>query len=445
METQTIISIKKTTDEIKEKLKTADFKNFKDNTYGGENEYSYKGLIGGIDSLLTDISLLTRHHNKFIRISTYDERNSILSQLNDINRYFSTPLNYISSFDSLKKIIRNYNARYFEERVLEFDKEISELIKNKIEFIEIKQEVASIHKETEDTYGEIKEQFSNSEKLIEDLNNEINTLNEKKEKLIIEIEELESKNEKVLEIKEQALANQEEISNSLAEIKSNEKLIQNFASNVQNRDNRLTELEENIEQNKLRIKEYDEERVKILSEASALIKSAKQALNYKTAEGISASFQEQYNHAKNKYILGGWIVGAFLFIIGTLALGIWILQVHKPDDNLGLIISRISLIPILVVGSIFCANQYTKQKNIIEDYAYKMVLSKAIVGFSEQLKKNQTTNDEEYVHYIKTALMEIHKDPLRSRINKESKNIPNTNITEIIEIVEKLKNLTNIN
>ncbi|CAA7387191.1 hypothetical protein CHRY9393_01499 [Chryseobacterium fistulae] len=33
------------TGEIKEKLKTIDFKKFKDNTYGDENEYSYKGLI----------------------------------------------------------------------------------------------------------------------------------------------------------------------------------------------------------------------------------------------------------------------------------------------------------------------------------------------------------------------------------------------------------------
>ena len=94
-------------------------------------------------------------------------------------------------------------------------------------------------------------------------------------------------------------------------------------------------------------------------------------------------------------------------------MGLWILQ--TAPDQIGLLIGRISLLPLPIIGAIFCANQYTKQKNIIEDYAYKMVLSKAIVGFSEQLKKNGSDTNEEYVHYIKTALEEIHKYPLRKR------------------------------
>lgn len=189
--------------------------------------------------------------------------------------------------------------------------------------------------------------------------------------------------------------------------------------------------------------EYDIERKKILSESEILIESAKKALNYKTAEGISASFQVQYENADDRWVFGSWIFGAIICLLGTIGLGIWIL--HTIPNDIGILIARISLLPLPIIGAIFCANQYTKQKNIIEDYAYKMVLAKSIVGFSEQLKKNGTDNNEEYIHYIKTALEEIHKDPLRSRTKsvKDSKNEP-INLAQIGELVERITKLIKV-
>jgi uncharacterized protein (UPF0210 family) len=121
-------------------------------------------------------------------------------------------------------------------------------------------------------------------------------------------------------------------------------------------------------------------------------------------------------------------------LLGAVRLGIWVLH---DFNEIGELIGRISLLPLPIIGAVFCANQYTKQKNIIEDYAYKMVLSKAIVGFSEQLKKNGSETNEEYIHYVKTALEEIHKDPLRKRDkNKESKNEA-PGLKDVVEMAEK--------
>ena len=69
-----------------------------------------------------------------------------------------------------------------------------------------------------------------------------------------------------------------------------------------------------------------------------------------------------------------------------------------------------------------------------------MVLSKSIVGFSEQLKKNGTETNEEYIHYIKTALEEIHKDPLRKRTGSNKEN-ELTNLSQIGELVDKIKKI----
>lgn len=70
------------------------------------------------------------------------------------------------------------------------------------------------------------------------------------------------------------------------------------------------------------------------------------------------------------------------------------------------------MIPFTIYAAIFCSQQYVKQKNLVEDYAYKSVLSKSIIAFSEELRKN---DPEKYTEYLSTVLREIHHDPLRKR------------------------------
>lgn len=115
-------------------------------------------------------------------------------------------------------------------------------------------------------------------------------------------------------------------------------------------------------------------------------------------------------------------------------------------DELHIIIGRIALIPLPIIAAIFCANQYVKQKNIIEDYAYKMVLAKSIVGFSEQLNKDPSEDKGEYIHYMKVALEEIYKDPLRKRNSKESQSkaedkIESLSIKDFVEMAERFVKL----
>ena len=51
---------------------------------------------------------------------------------------------------------------------------------------------------------------------------------------------------------------------------------------------------------------------------------------------------------------------------------------------------------------------------------------------------------EEYVHYIKTALVEIHKDPLRKREKTKSTETKETNFKDLIEVAERIIKLTKV-
>ena len=150
-----------------------------------------------------------------------------------------------------------------------------------------------------------------------------------------------------------------------------------------------------------------------------MIETAKEALRYKNAEGLSAAYSAQLTEAQNKWRLGLWLAGAISFLLITLLIGMWIMlgwgidQTTSTENQMLLnLIGRLSMIPFTVTGSIFCANQYTKQKNLIEDYAYKTTIAKSMVAFSEELRGK---DPERYAEYISTILKEIHQDPLRKR------------------------------
>lgn len=442
MELTSVNQIREKRDSIREKIKGLNLKDYISNKYGGENEYTFRGLIGGIEALLTDISTLTRHPSKFVKISTYNERNNIYTYLTQIETHLESPINYLPQFDALKVLLRNYNVRYFSDRQVEFEKEIEEVRKIKLQLQQVLIDSKELSENIEESNSTLSEKLENSNEKLTEIESELKKIIERRNELIEKSESLETINKSLSSIKETASENLEEITEALTESKSNEKLITSFANKVQDREKRLDDLEQKTETNNKKLDEYENERKSILSEAKNLIESSKKALNYTTAEGISASFQGQYENSNNKWIFGSWILGAVICLIGTVSLGIWILQTNP--NNIGLLIGRISLLPLPIIGAIFCANQYTKQKNIIEDYAYKMVLSKAIVGFSEQLKKNGTEGNQEYVHYIKTALEEIHRDPLRKRDSKKSNEAKESSLKDLVEMAERIVKITKL-
>lgn len=442
MELTTITNIREIRDAIRERIKDLNLKEYSSGNYGSENEYSFLELIGEIEELLTDLSTLSRYPSKFIKVSTYAERNSIYTNLTRIETYLENPANYIPHFEALKTLLRSYNVRQFSDRQVEFENEIENVKKIKLELQQVLFESEAINENIESSNIALVEKLEKSNTNLEEIETELEKIIERRDKLIEQSETLETINVNLETINETATENLGEITESLTESKSNEKLISSFAEKVLDREKRVDDLELKTQTNIKKLEEYDTERKSILQEANELIESSKKALNYTTAEGISASFQGQYENSNNKWIFGSWIFGAIVCLTGTVCLGIWILD--NIPDNIGLLIGRISLLPLPIIGAIFCDNQYTKQKNIIEDYAYKMVLSKAIVGFSEQLKKNGTDGNEEYIHYIKTALEEIHRDPLRKRDNKKSNEVKESNLKDFVEVAERIIKMTKI-
>ncbi|RMZ59966.1 hypothetical protein D1632_10230 [Chryseobacterium nematophagum] len=441
MSIPSITRIRQLRDDIKQDIKNVDSLSFKDQTFGSEKEYTYKGLIANVETLLTDLSTLTKNENQFIKFSTYQERNSLSNILQNIKSFIHTPGNLYAQVDELKVNLRSFNIRYFEDRFIEFNKEMEEVTIIKINLqedkFEIQKEIDEIKKKAKEI---INKQEESKEKLMI-LDAEIKDLQKKKEGLEEEIILLESKNEEIEKLKKSSTDFNETIKTSFNEATSNEKVIKNFATNIQKSEDRLTNLLVKMDDNEEQLKNYAQERESLLIDAEKMLDSARQALNYSTAQGISAAFDTQHTNSKGFLKVGIWLFMALIFMGFIIGISCWILSGQSIETNV--LIGRILMIPILSIGLYFCTSQYKKQKTIIEDYAYKTVIAKAIVGFSEQIKKNENENTDEYVTYMKTALAEIHQDPLRKRSNNYSKSSSSNEVDphNMLEVFQKFADI----
>lgn len=305
---------------------------------------------------------------------------------------------------------------------------------------------------------------------LEDYKEEVKNLSNVREKyhsLLSSLKELERIKVDINNIFGITLQNNDTISNLLSKADTTTKQLENvsetgneLSKKINESHSQIKEIEKEIEVKKLQISTFaqniDEYKVQIdelistvrnliekEEEINKLILSAELALNLNSAHGISAAFSSQYETAKNtgffkiwKLKFNMWIIGATLFILSAIGITVWIASgnFNSDADGLSLIIGRIVAVAISITGATFCAKQYIKLRNIAEDYAYKAVLSKSIIVFTDEIKKK---DDNRVAEYITKVLDEIHKDPLRGRDNKEDKNIS----LDIPQLVEKLVEL----
>lgn len=97
------------------------------------------------------------------------------------------------------------------------------------------------------------------------------------------------------------------------------------------------------------------------------------------------------------------------------------------------------MLPLAWAAAWFCSSQYLKQKTLIEDYGYKLVLAQSLVGFSEEFLKYKDDESEAYKVYVEKVLNQLLQDPLRSRDKngssyKEAKNI----LSDVLDIKNKI-------
>lgn len=420
MKTNTIIAIEELHEKISSELLVyrkyhiEQGTNMDDPLYGSEKEYSINTIIYTVQNLLSDLAYLIHAHNVFLSLFTYNERINVKNHLNQIYNHLHNRNHFyvVPEIEALKSLIRVWNVRIDKRKLEAYNEEIERIKHIKTSLNDDINDIKSLLEQVNSVYSGIQEYKIG-------VNNSIAELSRQQEGLKNLLMDEEAELSKVKEYVNKSRTNEQVISQNLENANRSKKTFDEFIAKISEREIQLKKQEDDTNKYHEVLKNFSSDYTLAMEETRMLIEEAKKALNYKNAEGLSAAFSTQLSEAKSKSNTRGWLIGAIVFLLFTLFVGIWIItgwwidpSTSTENQMLLNLIGRLSMIPFTITGAIFCANQYTKQKNLIEDYAYKTTIAKSIIAFSEELR---TKDPERYAEYISTVLKEIHQDPLRKR------------------------------
>lgn len=408
-----VVTFKEKKSDIKSALKKSKSWTINQDRFGVEKEYTGAMLRAGVGSIVVDLDALVRSEMQFVKCTTAQERQQLNAMLDVLTTSMAAEDGgeIAASIDDVKIFLRNLNIRNSEDRYHTFIGGIDELqLKStKLSLIieEQKEELSNLqgHQEI------VKTQITTLETYKADIENTLHKLDQDLSDLSTKLVELES----TKDIIEQTKNETDEV---LLSIKNDESVVASFVKKISIREMQLEDQESKTETYLKKLDQHTIQQKDFLDQANNLIAESRSALGYTTSAGLSAAFNERYTELKSGKAGAGWILGAGTFLIVAIAIGLWIANGSSLD--LYMIVARLSLIPLCIAGSWFCASQFVKLKNIAEDYAYKAAISKSIAGLSAQISGTPESGETQF-QYLAMALREIHKDPLRSRDTKSEK------------------------
>jgi len=266
-----------------------------------------------------------------------------------------------------------------------------------------------------------------------------------------------------------------------ASIEANRSTIDQFTQKITDRETQLEKQEKSTQDYLANLKQmqeaHEDSNAKLVeyvtqkkTKLSDLIDEARVALELNTARGLSKVFQTKAASlkpglgfrffakvigvdkkekirffSKHGNASGWWLIGSATFI--ALAIILALLLVVGKVDCLGIefkdgpwyqMVSRLSIVGLLVTASVFCAKQFTRARGLYEDYAYRQILTASLPGFLEKLEEYKEEGETLGAQYLQSVLNEIKTHPIRENIHSNNKEMV-MNINK-----DQLKQLKNI-
>lgn len=348
---------------------------------------------------------------------SYNRRNSIFNALHSLRQNVGNPQNTVSQLETLNDQATIAGIYLMGSGKKNIQSELSDLATLKQRYTKHVNAFQSSRKSLDFINTKKKE----LEGLLETATNSLKRLDEIKDQMDAKVPSIDQTINLIG-------TKQQEANQKVQEIEGNKVSVKAFSTNIE-------EYKSSIEELKLKCEEIIDKE----EEINELISQAENALQLKSAEGVSAAFSARFDAASKWQIYTAWLASAVILMLLALAGTAWILLGWGLDnaDPIAAVIGRVVAVGITITGATFCANQYVKQKNLAEDYAYKATLSKSIVAFSEEIQKSDQT---QIAKYLTKVLDEIHQDPLRSRGKKDKELEPTKEVLEkILDYIKMAK------
>ena len=193
-------------------------------------------------------------------------------------------------------------------------------------------------------------------------------------------------------------------------------------------------------------KKFTEETQNIINKNIEQTKEIDRQLELATGVGLFASF----NKRKSDLEVGQWIWLGILIIALLLLIGfsIWITLEFKKIDwqnvnwFIDVILKATLSMPVLYLVA-FVTDRYTKERRLLEEYAFKSTISLALKPYFDMVSNTGITNEER--QFLIKSIENVFSTPTdKVYRTKECQNkIDVSHLAELTETVNQLKNQIN--
>ena len=453
--------MKKTTEQIYNKITSDLYKSLYANilrlieTKGfslpNSEEYTIENINEDLQFII--VTLEDVCDNRKIEEYSLATRNSILTQLGDINTHFSNSnssagnINHfhhlINAIDNLKQMIINCNLSLKRSNIPAYNQKLKEYEQLNGILKSFLEEITEAKQNTD----QLKSWVTSSSGYVKDIKTALNNIN-------ILLEEIDKVKDKAESLESEAKRNINNIASDrqdVVEIKSeivkHKQTVESITNEI---DIIMVKMEKSIQdgidqQVKIEVewKEYQKGTDSLISKNKELNYKLEQQIQKATGGSLFGVFDKRKEElSKNLY---GWLIasGIAIFILLGLSYSI-VSDVSKKDFSEWLFFAKLSGSLPLIYLIYFTSNRFTKERRLIEEYAFKSTISFALEPYSkliEKLKDDSAT--QQYKDFMIDSIRDIFSTPTDKVFSKEEK-VPHDsflkNIDEMHKIFEKLKN-----
>ena len=407
--------------------------------------------------VISDIKRLTRS-NHLILYFTPPEIDQIHSSLSQLVGFIPNQIPQIAApLNILRPLVRSYWIRNRSQAETEQIQSCEEAVADLQEIIARKDQISG---------------------LAEDLQSQVSDTRVELDELKKEIGQLEAIKTKANQDAAEIVTHKSKAESETATVEAKRETIDAFTEKIASREKDLEDLKASTTAHAETLEKLEILNNKRQAELSAMIDDARKALNLNTAIGLSSEFQAKAESLRPRFgftlsdeklfwkipkikvtnFIGYWLVGSGVFVVLALILALALMAgevkfsgetlMTFQSDAWHQVLGRLSIVGLLVTAAVFCAKQYTKNGRLLEEYAYKKVVSASLPSILQELEGRQMTTTSLESKYLIQAIEELHQHPLAflDKSSQKGANQSDSKLEEFSKVqTELLSFLKNLN
>src|SRR3989338_253688 len=195
---------------------------------------------------------------------------------------------------------------------------------------------------------------------------------------------------------------------SNAEIASLEKKIVEFFGNIDEYKEKMSGTADNAKKS---VQENNDATSELISTLKELEGQIKEQIQKATGHSLFHSFQTRQDSLSGSKV--HWIYALVALIFATLGLTIYVINT-TTDINAAFFLKLSMSIP-LIFAITFCTVQYSRERRLEEEYAFKSNISISLIPYQELVEKlvdkNQLEERQRYAAFIMDAITKVFTSP----------------------------------